>query len=670
MLLLNAAADVRVAGLLRGTSASCIRLLHPPAVGRLHPRGGPLGFCAPAEGPPSVISNYVEYSSDLRRLFSTKVFCKKTIMQLRPHCRGLFTTHPGLSGVSSPGVTDEETDVTAETEGFKMASESSAGNKMASESSAGNKMASVQGKESVKTIPQKPDIRMDINEQQSSTQITEERKDMAKPMSFRHRLSHLYVAGHMARIFFAPVTPFLDMDARLAAPEDLLQELQLRQVSEEFGGLEGLQELKDSWQEFKELKHAIEELEKQADELTVTSNEMKGKEDVKDDEVKVRISQLRSKTKILKARLNELEVTAIPAMLDLPNTVNLPPGDGGVVVSLNDPPIFDFSPKPHTLLRTQSPNSLEFLDVSPGAFYLSGDLAECEVLLDRYWTGLLDAAGYLRQCNPDFAKEVLVEGCGGASSLKTQLKEEDKTPVYLVGGASLPAYLGYFARRAVKKTSKFLPQKLYACQRTYTPLRDLCPPDRGLHAPHEGLYAPQMRGVMSSMQSTSVSLLTMYTNESKFKDLVKDEVLGVVVQAYQKLGLHFRIVRPEPRDLRVYERDALVVQMLSTSYPEGRNTVYIGENKMTYIEVGRISIIGDYISKRLLMMYVKDGARASSTSPRDGRAATGAVERLGFLQAVYAQAMDVTRVLAVAVENLQDAQGEANLGKLIDKLSS
>ena len=61
-----------------------------------------------------------------------------------------------------------------------------------------------------------------------------------------------------------------------------------------------------------------------------------------------------------------------------------------------------------------------------------------------------------------------------------------------------------------------------------------------------------------------------------------------------------------------------------------------------YIEIGRISVVDDYVSRRLLILHTAAKSDKSSKTSLD------------FLKVVYVKAMDTSKFVAVLVENTQN----------------
>lgn len=538
------------------------------------------------------------------------------------------------------------------------------------------------------------------------------------------RLSSLYVPRLFRERYVSVLSPHLNFDKPFANVESLANELLKRKGYEAFT-VDKLKQLKQGWEKFTNLKSEVDKIDDKRFEITKQrrtfidkmksdGSELKGKEKELFDSLGVDMLKIRNKLKALIPQLNDLELTVVPDLLQIPNTVDktTPLLEDKVLFCLYNPPEFDFPAKSHMQLGDLN-QTLELSDVAPGAFYLLGDLAQAELALQDL---LKDQLGthfkYLQHANPDFGNGVTVEGCGYAIHDPTEVlrlmahSASSDSKEFLTGGSSLPSFAGYFAKKAVTKTNKFLPQKLFSIGRLYTPRKmidvqettapvtmtdDFESTDSGYR--QTGLEANEFpaidcehrtgkgQGILSSMQSTSISAFVVDTKESHSEEDVVNELLAISTAVYAKLGLHFRIVQKHAKSLKSFEKKAYSIEMVTTSFqrleisspdslssanncssgavPSSMSVSNVERRHAgcepsvpLYTEVGRISVIGDYVSKRLLMLYDKRDVLGGGPKQRAGGAT-----RYGFLNVVFSEVMNVSKFLAVMMENTQTKTG-------------
>ena len=183
-------------------------------------------------------------------------------------------------------------------------------------------------------------------------------------------------------------------------------------------------------------------------------------------------------------------------------------------------------------------NLLEFSNVSHTAVYLKSELAQVELKLCKYFTSKLLDYGLEIFSNPDFIKSVMAEGCGidfmdpdKIFSLKQYQDFGDRescNAMHLVGGASLPAFVSYFARQVVQ-TPSVLPASLFCVGRHYTPVTrvttDL---------------------VTGGHQSTAVQMFSV--SESRHQmELQLDRILDIVINLFSVFP-NFYIIEEAVKD--------------------------------------------------------------------------------------------------------------------------
>lgn len=511
---------------------------------------------------------------------------------------------------------------------------------------------------------------------------------------------------------FSALVPHLEiLDSVLLDVTILQEQLQLRYGPRVDNTTEHLLNLKQEWQRFKLVRDNIEAIDtdiyKVIKQLKLLKNNEAGTEaeeivngvvinELDQTELMKLFKKLNMILKKAILPLRYLEDYIIPELLKLPNTIssNSPLHLDQVETSVFLPPDIKFEPKSHLLLGKFS-KTIEMSVTSPGSYYLSGKLAECELALQDYVADILDRHQFLQHSNPDFSKGICVEACGmnhlekgyshsgEALRLIRNAAQEDASPIFLVGGASLPSFLGYFAKRIVTNVAKFMPQKLFAVGRLYNNPESLCLSDHhninstsATDNSSTSVYQSSTTGndIFSSIQTTAVTSLTLYMKDIRAESLVVAEMLDIISAIYDGLGLHYRVVNLRASLLKSYEKQSYSIQMLSTKPPRVTNTISgVNDNDPStvqsdavnntdfnsntscevspfqYVEIGRLSVCGSYISRRLLMLYAKEG---DSHVPVEHRP-----PEHEFMECVYCQLLNVSKFLAVMLENTQTDTG-------------
>ncbi|KAG7160206.1 serine--tRNA synthetase-like protein Slimp isoform X1 [Homarus americanus] len=421
--------------------------------------------------------------------------------------------------------------------------------------------------------------------------------------------SALYMPGNKATTMDCAVSPYLDFSKRFENLSDLKSNVNQRGLNI------NIHDIMNKWTTWRQLECHRLELE---EERVVIAKKIKGLKNNSDQdklrELKQHGKKIREQLKALTQELWDLEEVAVIGALQLPNHLHHSTGHcNKLLFSLFEKPAFSYQPKDHLELGEIN-GELEFMNNSPSAYYLKKRLAILELACSDYFTSNFKAIGYLQQSNPDFVKEVVVEGCGvqyadrdSFNKLSTSEADQDKNSQHLVGGGSLAAFSAYFTKHLIEK-SEFLPQKVITAGRNYIPTNSEFP------------------GLFGCRQSTVVDGFVVHECKPVHELEVLDEALLALIQSYNKLGLHYRVIQYSPQHLYTHESAAIGLQMFSPSTGE-------------YHEVGRVSLCGDYISKRLWTI-----CKTHSKS-------------VSFLSMMHIRVCNVTRLLGLLLENKQKENG-------------
>lgn len=385
------------------------------------------------------------------------------------------------------------------------------------------------------------------------------------------RYSALFVNGSKATEQFVYVTPHIDTPE--LKQKELQQYLNKRKCTIDLNKIESL------WTVYEELKSQKLDYEEKKSEISqklgkVLKNYPESDETKK---LKMQIDLIKDNIKKLKVPLWSAEEAAMVEVLKLPNKLHTstPTGNGNILFA-------------HLLQPNNSKNHLQIgkeLNLikfkNNGNYYLTGDAAIFELGAKFYFSNVLKNINFIQFSNTDFVKSLVVEGCGNdhtSSDISFILHHNEDTNVnkdsrlHLTGGASLMSFMAYHTKNVLY--SKVLPLKYFTMGRQYTPSQSC---DDSL------FYVSQ----------SSVVEVFGVTKTSNDLDIMLDEITNILKTAYTNLGYHFRLVTVPAEKLQMWESLKVAVEMYSTS---------LG----CYVEVGNISLSGDFISKRLLLTYVQD----------------------------------------------------------------
>ena len=419
----------------------------------------------------------------------------------------------------------------------------------------------------------------------------------------RNIVSALHVAGNKPKATVSILTPSLDhIDKLLANGAEFKRNLEVRGCEmnvESFG---------ESWRYMKELQVQMDSKEEEREQVSRTMRQLK-KTDQSDTEATARAADLKSRGKELREQLKEImkvwwevEEKAVVSALKIPNslhpktpqeeeeyiirsfkTLNQPQGPAAAAVKVNH----------------QSSGDVEFVDHSPTAYYLKGPLAELELYLQRMFTQGLVSEGFHLVSAPDFVKSLIVDGCGmdftnGSRVLTLSAVQghggslDSGNALHLVGGASLPAMVALLTKSSIQSA---LPLRMVASGRHYDPS------DAG-GSPRVG-----GGGLFSAVQSTCVRALSVLDNNSSNADALYEEcqhMERIVGDLLTRLDVHFRMCATPGRRLQPWEQYRASFQLYSPSLEQ-------------YVQVADVSIVGDYISRRLAI-YGPEGRHPAFVS--------------------------------------------------------
>jgi len=264
--------------------------------------------------------------------------------------------------------------------------------------------------------------------------------------------------------------------------------------------------------------------------------------------------------------------------------------------------------------------------------YMSGPLARLELSLSSFVQDLVlesdgDLQGFEMVVGTDFTRSVIVEGCHPGSDIVGAGAARVAYPIagggdvsdvhgamgtHLVGSASIYTFVSQLVKQ-VLFNKEALPKRQICLGRNYKPVG----------------ASGKIKSLFEVSQTTALEAFSASRNEqemeSEFEMLV--ETLKTI---YDHLDCHYRMTVAPAHRLDPAQSKRVIVEMAAAA---GDST---GNGNLEYVEVANAAIYGDFLSKRLMLLW-KDGA-ASDAPCHDLHIASGTL-------------MNVTKVIGCLVEN-------------------
>lgn len=387
------------------------------------------------------------------------------------------------------------------------------------------------------------------------------------------RFSALFINGPKASENYVYVTPHVDFNDHIKDKDLIKAEIKKRKLEIDLSKIENL------WSAYEELKTRKFEYENKKERISKELSEMiKNKQEGDHfEKLKIQINLLKDNIKKLKEPLWSVEELAILEVLKLPNRLhNLTPEQDNQI-------IFEHGVKPSNNknhLQIGKENNLIHFTKNEN-YYLKGVAALFELGAKFYFSRILKNNGYTQFSNPDFTKSLVIEGCGGdhtSSDSTFILHHNEDTKVnpdsrlHLTGGGSLYSFFAYHAKNVLYP--KVFPLKYFSMGRQYvtSPVEE------------DSLYHVS--------QSSVIQIFNVAKNETELNNMLHSNI-DCIKSVYTQLGYHYRLSFVTANKLNIWESLRLVIEMYSSS-------------KKCYMEVGNISLSGDFISKRLMFTYTED----------------------------------------------------------------
>lgn len=401
-------------------------------------------------------------------------------------------------------------------------------------------------------------------------------------INLRHYSSALYITGDKASSNFVVLVPHIDFEDRMENRSELEENIKLRQKQIN---------LDKYWKYWEFYKHLHEKMLVLNSTKRVINEHMvelkkepeKNKEEI--EKLQLHAKQAKDNYKNLRDYTYPVEEMAVLNVLSIPNVLDkrTPHTDHYILYNYLDKPIL--KARNHFELAVNS-NLLYYLN--PTFSVLENDAALFEHSLINYFYDNLLTNSYISTVNTSFTRSIIMEGCCvdylDPKQVFTVYEEDSKYSVaklHFVGNASLFSFMAYFAKFSIQPN--YLPLKFFTSGKQYQPLSK----------------KHTSKSLLELNQYSTIDIFSITKNNEQDTENHFQEVIEIVKQLYDSLGYHYRLVYVPANELRDYETLRVAIQMFST-------------HLQTYIEIGNISLCGDYLSKRLLVSYNEDKTRKYS----------------------------------------------------------
>jgi len=338
----------------------------------------------------------------------------------------------------------------------------------------------------------------------------------------------------------------------------------------------------------------------------------------------VRARDLRELEKKLKAQRDQIEEDFVLKYLDLPNLLHPDTPLSQPVVLHQQPGSTQFS---ETQMNSHAKMCSDQLTFTDHGAYLEGDLAMMELNLSASAQQILDDLGYEMMSGPDFARSVILEGCepgadvvgsGGTSHAfpMAKIKEigghETGMGLHLVGSASLYPFVAQLVKHVVISPN-VAPIRQFTVGRRYKPNN----------------VQSSAKSLFQVPQTTCVQMFTASLDQQEM-ELQLEEMVEAAKGFYDKLRLPYQIkIAPAPELARA-ESKKLVVTVPAVGTPSGE------------VVVGELSLYDDFISNRLMTLYVSEQQQVGTQ---------GSTDKYSGFHIAAGTLVDVTKLIGSLVEH-------------------
>jgi len=348
----------------------------------------------------------------------------------------------------------------------------------------------------------------------------------------------------------------------------------LERVALERGEAVEVEELLSGLQRYQELKASVVQLGQKREKLAALVKLKKKTKEKVEETVVLETRRVKESIEQLKEEVWRLEENELRRLLDLQNCDETSVFESRLIAFKK------YEGQPEEVKLSHREVGVKYGLVTfteDGGYYLHHKLALLELQLSHHLSSLALRHNHFPVSAPDFSKSVVLEGCGLpyfdpniALALRPDGEcgdPESGTAMHLVGGASLPGLVAYFARNVLASPGTVLPLVLSCQGRAYTP-------------PTPSPVTPDL---VTGRQSTAMASLAACASkeeaEAQFEKLVQ-----FVQEAIQFM--------PNYR---------LEEQTLAQCSKSDLRRVSVLVRGKESIEVGSVALQGDYFSRRLMI---------------------------------------------------------------------
>ncbi|KAJ3657290.1 hypothetical protein Zmor_009106 [Zophobas morio] len=403
--------------------------------------------------------------------------------------------------------------------------------------------------------------------------------------------SALYITGDKAQSNYVVLTPHIDFDEQIKRKDDLVKSIKARKLNID------LDKIEKRWAFFKMLDDHKTVLEVTRNEINVVIGKLKQepqKNAADIEKLQLHVKLVKDDLKNIKDYSYGIDENANLGVLSLPNLLH-PQTPINNTVTCHE---FLDQPKRVDKSHVDVAKSLNLIVyVNPTCCFLKSDAALLEFSLTNYFQENLLKMGFTQFSNADFARSVVVDGCGDRKIFTLEGSNDELNRLHLVGGGSLHSFMAYFAKHSLQAAA--LPLKFFSLGRKYV--------------------SGDTGSDLFNLSQNSVARVFVAFEDDRQMDETLHALTQQIIQLYEPLGYHFKLVYVPASDLEKGESLRVSVQMLSNFLQK-------------YVEVGSLGVYDDYLSKRLLFTCMVNKERR-------------------FLKIISGEVLNVQRFLACAIEN-------------------
>lgn len=372
-------------------------------------------------------------------------------------------------------------------------------------------------------------------------------------------VNHFNATGNVRALW-----PIFDYRYRLENRHVLEDNIKRRRLDNQIN----VDELYEQWEIYKTIEPKKKTIEKKQTILKKNRFKLKSIENLNDKQATwlkhnvEEAKELKKEYKIVCDSFYDIEARFNNNFLALPNILlSNTPNEPEIVLTHEEE-----STESHNKLHLNYDNLIEYFDDK--TYYLKNDAAKFNQFFPLKCLNHFEHHGFAPFSNTDFVKTVVVEGSAipleNVYEIQHEFHENCTNLVHLVGAGSWLSFMGFISHQLIEK--EILPMKMVSSGKVYK------------------LTKENDFGLFDAAQSTEIQLFSAGTEEQMNEQFKL--TLELIIQIFKSIGMHFRVVHVPDNQLKLAECFATQIEMFS---PHLKN----------YMEIGRLSHYGDYISKRL-----------------------------------------------------------------------